>query len=149
MVQIHLHPPIHMVYHMDTEEKATKRINKALLVATQSTYKHRMGAVIYKKGRLIGYGYNKINCSTQKLGKSKQGTIHAEKSAVISCIKHSEKSLDKVQGASIYVSRITRSNSIGLAKPCSNCEKLLRAVGIKWVYYTENNGTISILNLKD
>lgn len=38
--------------------------------------------------------------------------------------------------AVIYVSRVTRSGKIAIAKPCKNCEKLMRLRKVARCYYT-------------
>jgi deoxycytidylate deaminase len=45
-------------------------------------------------------------------------------------------------GATVYVARpmYTKNVPIGLAKPCVNCEKLLRGLGIKKVVYSTMGG---------
>lgn len=46
--------------------------------------------------------------------------------------------LDK--GAVVFVSRTLGDGSLGCAKPCNDCEKVLRTVGVRKVYYSVPNG---------
>jgi tRNA(Arg) A34 adenosine deaminase TadA len=42
-------------------------------------------------------------------------------------------------GATIYVARIRKDLSLGMAKPCKYCMPALRAMGVQMVYWTINN----------
>lgn len=41
----------------------------------------------------------------------------------------------------IVVLRINREGRILLSKPCKNCQKILDAVGLKYVYYSNDDGS--------
>lgn len=57
-------------------------------------------------------------------------TTHAEVSAVKSC-------RGSVEGATIYVARVSRDGQRQMmSKPCKACQKYLKEVGIKKIYYT-------------
>ncbi len=117
---------------------ATKQANK-------SCYRYKVGAIIVKGGRLLATGYNvvgKTNPNHQTFPES----VHAEEAAILSRIKTKD-GLASLQGATIYVSRVTSKGSPGLAKPCINCERLIRAVGIKKVVYTTNDGQTEVYKL--
>ena len=57
------------------------------------------------------------------------------------------KKLDR--GSVVYVCRIRKSGGFGMAKPCKNCELLLRNKGIKEVYYSINDEEFGRLNLNE
>jgi len=53
-------------------------------------------------------------------------------------------------GAVVFVCRVKRgSKKIGLARPCEDCQRVLKAVGIKKVYYTINNNEYGVLYLNE
>ncbi len=50
-------------------------------------------------------------------------------------------------GAIVYVIRLRRDGTIGMSKPCPDCEKILRTRKVKKVYYTTNNGGVECMVL--
>lgn len=100
---------------------------------------HRVGAVVVKGGRVLSTGYNEIRW-TQRFQKE---NVHAEEAAIVKLLTAGRPS--SLVGADIYVSRFTRGGSIGLAKPCLNCQHLIRSVGIRRAYYTCSDGTTGAL----
>lgn len=95
---------------------------------------HRMGAVITKNGRILSTGYNEIRHS-KTIGKN---TLHAEASAIKKLLD--ARSLCSLIGSTMFVTRFTRGGRIGMAKPCVECASLIRSVGIRNVYYTDDSG---------
>lgn len=95
-------------------------------VSKISGNKHKLGAVLVKKGTPISVGCNqtKSNPHAPWVG------LHAE----VQCLKASGK--DELKGSTIFVYRETKKGMPALAKPCQNCMNELREFGIKWVYYT-------------
>lgn len=49
------------------------------------------------------------------------------------------------RGAVVYVARIRADGSFGSAKPCANCEKVLRQKGVKKVYYSLGDDEYGVL----
>lgn len=39
-------------------------------------------------------------------------------------------------GSTVYVARVLKNGDLALSKPCRHCERLMRARGVKKVYYT-------------
>ena len=106
--------------------------------AAKSQHKqHKLGAVIVKGGRILATGFNAMRPSALL----KTQTLHAEAAAVLKLLK--EKRMHDLAGSEMYVSRFTKGGRVGLAKPCVHCEQLIRAVGIKRVWYTTSSGTTS------
>lgn len=62
-------------------------------------------------------------------------------------IAHAEQRLAQKlgMGAVIYVARLKRDGSRGLAKPCQNCERILRSRGVVRVYYTIADNEYGVL----
>lgn len=48
------------------------------------------------------------------------------------------------RGATIYVARLTKSGSMGMAKPCERCQQLLLENGVCTVVFTEPNGVVKL-----
>lgn len=99
--------------------------------------KHKLGAVIVKGGRVLSTGYNEIRY-TRELRKH---SVHAEQAAILRLLK--DRRVDALVGSEIYVSRTTPGGRVACAKPCVMCHDLIRSCGLRWVHYTDNEGTKS------
>lgn len=53
-----------------------------------------------------------------------------------------------LKGKDIHVIRFRRNGSIGMSKPCEFCQKMIESVGIRRVYYTDDNGIWQKYNVK-
>lgn len=93
----------------------------------RSKLRFKLGAIITKRNKVIGVGYNSHKTHS-KYGSGKYCTLHSEGSALYNAIKRK----NDVSGATIYVYR----RHMGLAKPCEDCRKLLQRHGIKKVFYS-------------
>jgi len=112
-----------------------KIIQAAIDEASKSTYKHKMGAVIFNGKRIIGKGYNKPCSWSRKLHprfKKWPNSIHAEASCILSARK-------TLKGLDMLVVRVNIKNQLREARPCKYCLSYLNYVGIKTVYFTTNN----------
>lgn len=118
-----------------------KFLNLAIKEAQKSTYKQRMGAIIFKGNSIISKGYNDPFRSVRSVSKRFlrwENTIHAEVMALLNA-------RCPLKGTSIIVVRINNFNELRLAKPCSYCQNYLSFVGIKNCYYSTNSGLIDKL----
>lgn len=109
-------------------------LRKSFKVAEKSTYRARMGAVILKGGRVISTGFNELRYS--KHNTREWGSVHAEEAAIVKVIRR-HGGLAKLAGATMYITRIKKDGTTGLAKPCELCQELIDSVGIKKVFYTD------------
>ncbi len=114
----------------------TKAMRSASKEALKSSFKqHRVGAVIVKGGNILSTGYNQLRPS--KLLQT--NTLHAEAAAILKLLK--EHRLEDLSGATLYVTRFTKGGKVGMARPCPECESLIRSVGISRVYFTSAMNT--------
>ena len=113
--------------------KHKRHFDLARKLSEKSEYHHKLGAVLIKKGRVIGLGFNKSN-KTHPKSKTPYNTIHAEFDAIIGL------SLEELKGAEIYVYREYKDGKPALAKPCQHCLQLIIQAGIKKIHYTTNDG---------
>lgn len=90
----------------------------------------RLGAVLVKKNRPVASSVNSYKTHPVARRLSEWPFLHAEMAAIIKC------GLDNCEGLTLYVCRVRRDRTIGSAKPCAACEKLIQEVGIKEVKYT-------------
>jgi dCMP deaminase len=88
-----------------------------------------MGAVVVKKNKVIGMGFNKIK--THPKSNHPQKMIHAELDAILDC------SEEDLIGADLYVFREYKNGEWACAKPCKHCQELISLCGVKNVFYTD------------
>ena len=128
---------------MSKADKAYFRAAKAVsLLSDHQTYK--IGCVVVDRHRIISSGCNsKTKChplqaklDTEKYGVSCPGRVHAEIAALLPLIR------DKVDlsAASIFIFRKHKDGTLAMAKPCSNCQKVIKQLGIRKVFYTIDHG---------
>ncbi len=111
-------------------------------VAKKSLYKqHQVGAVIVKGGNILATGYN----SKQPSSVLNTETRHAEAAAILQLLK--QRRQHDLVGSSMYVSRFTRGGRLGISKPCIACDGLIRSVGIREVYYINQEGQTERMKL--
>lgn len=60
-----------------------------------------------------------------------------------SCSRHAEAALARadIAGATVYVARIRRDGSTGIARPCRRCMDVLTRAGARQVVWTAENGS--------
>jgi deoxycytidylate deaminase len=85
-------------------------------------------AIIYKRNKIISYGFNRKIMSTTELHHTNQirayWTKHAERDAL-------NKAGIRSKGCEMLVIRIKKDMSFGNAKPCYNCQFLIEKAEIK------------------
>lgn len=104
-------------------------LSAAAKIATTSTYRFRMGALLVKSGRVLAGDVNipKISPSTPP----NRVSTHAE----IRTIKNTR----NVRGATLYVARLRSKDIPALAKPCAWCMQEIIDAGISRVVFTTNS----------
>lgn len=110
-------------------------------------YKCHTGAVAIYGNKVLAYGWNSEKLSTMQAryntrtrgfnGYEYKSSIHAEM-MVVNKIKYLDVDFSQVR---IFVWR--GQNTPMLSKPCKACEKAMRDLGIKKVFYTGANSYIS------
>lgn len=100
--------------------------------ASLSGGKYRLGAVIYDGRNICGSGFNQPN-KTHPKSPVPYKTKHAEFDALLSASRGAVRDL---RGLSIYVHRILKDGSAGLAKPCRYCQVMLSWAGINDIHYS-------------
>lgn len=112
-----------------------KHLLRASILASSSLFtRAKVGAVIVKGGRVLSTGINSLRY-TKDNGRS-WPSLHAEEQAILKLLKQPNGGKHLV-GSTIYVSRVKKDGSVGLAKPCQKCQELIDAVGIRKIVYTE------------
>lgn len=128
-----------------------KGINKAKEESKKSTYKSKisqhLGCAIYYKGNLIAVGHNSNKTHPMQHSYNNERyddeqcppKIHAEIMA-LSKIKYLDVDFNKIE---VFVYRETFDGTYANAKPCISCEKCMRDMGIRKIYYTGNKSIVS------
>lgn len=116
---------------MESERKFFEIAKK---LSKKSTYVHQLGAVITKKNKIVGMGFNNPY-KTHPQSNNDFKNIHAELDAILDVENKKD-----LQGSVLYVYREHKNGQPANSKPCKYCKMLIKKAGIKKVYYT-NNGT--------
>lgn len=102
------------------------------LSACSDHHQHKLGALVCKKNRILGCGWNQLKTDPKSNHPFK--STHAEFMAIRNC------NPDELKGATIYVYRENKQGELVNAHPCPSCYELLKLNNIKEVIYT-NNGS--------
>ena len=116
-------------------------LQTALGVAEHSKCKRmKVGAVLVKKGDIIGTGYNGTPtkfepdvCECQKTGETLDYVIHAELNAILSAARNGR----STKGSTLYLT----------LSPCSKCAALIMQAGIKKVVFLKRYRNTEALTL--
>jgi len=99
-----------------------------------SSLKHTHVAIVYKRGKILAVGKNKLGTRSRGSGWNTM-SIHAE----IDAIKNLGDTA-ALRGASIIVVRINTADEFVNSEPCKNCkcvlEKCMKSYGLEKVYYS-------------
>lgn len=132
---------------------SNNRIQHYLKLAKSACYysdnrRTRLGCVIVYKGKILSVGYNlqdKTNPLQKKFNQYREfdpnasgckNSIHAECHALLKI-----KDLDiDWRKSNVFVWRIKKDGTRGMARPCPACEAMLKNQGISRVYYSTDNG---------
>lgn len=95
-------------------------------------------------GCIISSGCNSITrCSTiqqkidhNRFGGEHRGVCHAETAALLPLIRQRA----DLASCTAYLYRSHKDGSLAISRPCSGCMSLLRAVGIRRVFFTVEGG---------
>lgn len=97
----------------------------------------RMGAVLVKGKKIVSSGYNRYTGETEKIARKYNiqnlWSLHAEMDAIIHCS-------EDLKGLTIFVSGIKKNGRPMYCRPCNKCLKIIKATGIKNIYYSTKTG---------
>lgn len=127
---------------MTKTERAMFRAAKA--VSTLSDHKNKIGCVVVNKHRIVSSGFNShIKChktqallDKERFGCECPGKVHAETAALLPLIRDGV----DLSKASIFTYREHKSGALACARPCARCERLIKRLGIKKIYFSVENG---------
>lgn len=110
----------------------SRYIDIAYELAKQVQFNQKLGCVVTKSGRILSKGYNSYLTGN-----------HAEDCALDGRWK------SEFKGAIMYVVRLRKTQRFGMSFPCENCQKKIIALGIKRVYYTDDDSKVKCWKPKD
>lgn len=115
-----------------------KIIRAAIKNANRSTFRQRLGAVIFSGNKVHSCGFNKAKSHPITKPYHEFGTIHAEIDALINATEP--------EGKDILVVRITKTKGISTSKPCRMCSQILMHHKINKVFYIDRKGNLVVEN---
>lgn len=129
----------------------------ALEEAEKSPCLFRHGAVAVVNGRILARGHNTYRTHSSDKFIRNCCTCHAEISALrqmyrrhnhthapLHCNNLPRKCRAEFKKVVLYVIRKTHNNEIKPSGPCTECIKLIRALNIKRIVYSDRNMTITV-----
>ena len=116
-------------------------------VASLSDHKQtKLGCVLVDKHRIVSSGHNSsTRCSplqkqmdTVRFGFPDQhkGLVHAETACLLPLIRQGY----DMSRSDLYIVRRHRNGSLALSRPCPGCMSLLRASGVRRVFFSVEGG---------
>ena len=109
----------------------------------KSKYKFHIGAVIFKGKRILSSGHNGLRSSRiDNRYKNYINSLHAEQAALM------QLDWTKLKDCSILIIKCSKvEKRLSNAFPCSMCQKFLEFVGIRDIYYSNEDGEIDYCKL--
>ena len=116
-------------------------------VASLSDHKQtKLGCVLVDKHRIVSSGHNSsTRCSplqkqmdTARFGNSDKhrGTVHSETACLLPLIRQGY----DMSRSDLYIVRRHRNGSLAISRPCPGCMSLLRANGVRRVFFSVDGG---------
>lgn len=109
----------------------------------------KMVAFLVYKGKLLSFGVNSEKTSLyqyrmrKKFNVDDSNFIYDKTHAEIAAIKKIHPSFDNWEHVEIFIVSKKKDNTFRLSRPCPICEKTIKDLGIKKVYYTNSYGGIT------
>jgi len=113
------------------KNKHTDFMQATVDYAEKSSFRQQMGAVVVHRGKIVGRGCN----FAHRTGQPYVDGQHAEVCALNNTTARFRKD------STVYVARRTKTNECGLAKPCEACQKIMRKMGVRYVWYSSGEET--------
>ena len=111
------------------EENSPSFMRLAEKECVKSPSNYKLGCVLVKGKRVLGRGFNHHR-ENKDFGSGRFHDFHAEGMAIYNALKVRPK--QDIRGSIIYVYRKGHK----IAKPCTDCQNLLKKYGIKKVYWS-------------
>ena len=113
-------------------------------LSTWEQVRYQIGCVVVLNHRIISVGFNTTKTDTlQKKYNKERFTeeschmAHAELLALKPLLYDNTIDTSKLK---VYVYRELKTGKLGCARPCKSCMKLIKDIGIRYIYYTTSDG---------
>ena len=109
----------------------------------------KMVAFLVYKGKILSFGVNSEKTSLyqyrmrKKFNVDDSNFIYEKTHAEIAAIKRIHPSFENWEQVEIFIVSKKKDNTFRLSRPCPICEKTIKDLGIKKVYYTNSYGGIT------
>lgn len=90
---------------------------------------YKIGGCLVKKNKIVSLGFNQ--CKTHSKSNHPFKNVHCELDCILGI------SPEILMDSTIYLYRENKSGVVAMSKPCQWCNRLLRGVGVKTVFYTD------------
>lgn len=114
-------------------------------LSQKSNVKYKHGAIIIdEKGKVLSKAHNaKIIFSIKSKDEldEKKLTFHAEEICINKALNRGISLKNKI----LIAIRTNKNKEIKLSKPCKNCQKLMKKVGIKYCIYSVNKEKFEVI----
>ena len=100
----------------------------------------RLGAVIVEKNSILSVGNNSYKTHPLMSYRTEWPFLQAEQLAII------RRGLDNCEGHDLYVVRILKNLNYAISFPCKVCQQLISDVGIRNIFYINEDGKYSQWN---
>ena len=98
--------------------------------ALKSEMNFNHGAVLIRRGKIVGRGYNTYYNSNS----NEKNSLHAEVSAILDGLK--KVSHEDLKRCELVIIRVNTQGQVVNSKPCDKCTKFINKFGIKKVYHS-------------
>lgn len=106
-------------------------LNRAIGAAAVSEIRHQHGAVVYKSGRVLAAGINRMRNEHPTMEMDPLDyMVHAEVTALHRLTQKN------IKGSTVYVARVNRKGDSMFSKPCRECLDYMFQRGVKRIVHS-------------
>jgi deoxycytidylate deaminase len=112
-------------------------IDLAIRAAKKSSHpQHRIGSVLVKGNKVLSFGFNELKTHPRSTHPWK--SIHSEFATILGLDR------TEIEGSTIYVVRVRKDGTLGMAKPCEFCYKMLTNLNLYSIIYSTDKEFIEV-----
>lgn len=123
-----------------TKDRLIQYMRKLAISSSYPNFK--VGAAIFFKKKIISTGLNqgKSHPHVKERGPDYSLSVHAELHAIF---KAEKRNPNMLKGSTLVVYREDREGNIKSSRPCPMCMERIKAVGIKFIVYSTEQGMVT------
>jgi len=106
-------------------------IIEAISQAHKSVFAQRLGAVVVSNNKIVGRGFNYAHSTGQPFGDGEHAEVAALNNTTAKYRKNS----------TVYVVRLDKFDTVRNSKPCSTCITIMQKLGVKYAWYSDDDGS--------